>query len=162
MSERARVKDVCRREIKACGPDETLAEAAACMWTFDCGIMPVVDDERRLLGVVTDRDICMAVATRDQRASKLRVREVMTADLARCAPDEDLASALGKMARVQVRRLPVVDASGALLGMLSIGDVLRSGPEEDELAREALRTLRAIHERRSDDAILCPSLALTR
>src|SRR5688572_6796501 len=101
------VKDVCTRAVKACGPDDTLVEAAARMSAFDCGIMPVVDDARKLLGLLTDRDICMAVATRDQRASQLRVREAMAGDLALCGPDDALSAALGRMARARVRRLPV-------------------------------------------------------
>lgn len=159
------VKDVCRRDVKARGPEDTLAEGAASMCTFDCGIMPVVDDDRRLLGVVTDRDICMAVATRDQRASQLRLREVMTSDLVRCGPDDELSDALRRMARAQVRRLPVVAPDGTLLGMLSITDVLRRSAEDVDLARNAMNTLRAIHEPRPEDGLDLygsPALALAR
>lgn len=152
-----RVKDICRRDVKACGPEETLAQAAAAMWTFDCGILPVVDDDRRLLGVLTDRDICMAVATRDQRASRLLAREVLTVDPAVCGPDEPLADALARMERHQVRRLPVVDADGVLRGMLSICDVLR----QEGLEPQALRTLRAICEPRGLDVEEYGSPALT-
>ena len=143
------VKDVYTREVKASAPDDTLAEGAALMWTFDCGILPVVDDARKLLGVVTDRDICMAVATRDQRASQLRLREVMSGDLAVCGPDDALAAALERMGRARVRRLPVVDAAGALLGMLSISDVVRSGAA----VPETLRALRALAEPRREDIL---------
>jgi CBS domain-containing protein len=142
------VKDVFTRAVKACGPDDTLAEAAALLWTFDCGLMPVVDDARKLLGVVTDRDICMAVATRDQRASQLRLREVMAGDLAVCGPDDALEAALARMARARVRRLPVVDPAGALLGILSISDVVRRGRDA-----AALETLRAICEPRKEDSL---------
>ena len=160
MTRDALVKDVFTREVKACGPEDTLAEGAALMWTFDCGVMPVVDDERKLLGVVTDRDICMAVATRDQRASRLRLREVMTGRLAVCGPDEALASALNRMAVARVRRLPVVDAAGVLLGILSISDVLRRAE-----ASAALETLRSICEPRKDyirDEIGSPAATTTR
>jgi len=154
------VKDICRRDVKACGPDENLAQAAAAMCSFDCGILPVVDDDRRLLGVLTDRDICMAVATRDQRASRLLVREVLSVDPVVCGPGDELAAALDRMARAQVRRLPVVDVDGTLLGMLSIRDVLlREG-----LEAEAVRALRAISEGRGGDMEEHGSnaLALTR
>lgn len=152
------VKDVCRRDVKACGPDDNLAQAAAAMCSFDCGILPVVDDDRRLLGVLTDRDICMAVATRDQRASRLLVREVLTVDPVACGPDDDLARALERMARAQVRRLPVLDVDGALLGMLSIHDVLlREG-----LEAEAVRALRAICEPRGGDMEEYGSYALAQ
>ena len=145
----ALVKDVFTRNVKACGPDDTLAEGAALMWTFDCGLLPVVDDARRPLGVVTDRDICMAVATRDQRASQLRMREVMTRDLVVCAPDDDLASALARMGRAKVRRLPVVDDAGVLLGILSVSDVIRRSAAVPEL----LRALREISEPRREDIL---------
>jgi CBS domain-containing protein len=141
------VKDVCARDVKACGPEESLVQAAAAMWSFDCGILPVIDDDRRLLGVVTDRDICMAAATRDQRASRLLVREVLTVDPVVCGPHEDLSAVLARMAGAQLRRLPVVDVDGTLLGKLSICDVLR----REDLAPEALRTLRAIAEPRRRD-----------
>lgn len=154
------VKDVCTRAVKACGPDDTLAEAAARMSAFDCGVIPVVDDARKLLGLVTDRDICMAVATRDQRASQLRVREVMAGDLALCGPDDALAAALARMARARVRRLPVVDDAGVLVGVLSIADVVRRAP-----GAAALETLRAIGEPGGEDVfdgIGSPAAATTR
>ena len=154
------VKDVCTRVVKACGPEDTLAEAAARMCAFDCGVMPVVDEGRRLLGLLTDRDICMAVTIRDQRASQLRVREAMTGELALCGPDDGLPSALERMARARVRRLPVVDGERVLVGILSITDVLRRAP-----GAAALETLRAIGEPSAEDQfdeIGWPAAATTR
>jgi CBS domain-containing protein len=114
-------------EVMSCGADTSLAAAARIMSNRDCGIVPVVDAQKKLLGIVTDRDICLAVATRFRSPEELPVGDVMAKKLYTCSPDDDARAALKLMKNHAVRRLPVVTADGRLSGLISIDDlVLRS------------------------------------
>jgi CBS domain-containing protein len=140
-----KVHELMTHTPERCTPDTDLAAAAMIMWRTDCGAVPVVSegDQPRVLGMITDRDICMAVATRHRRAEEMRVGEVMTGRLVATGPDEDLDEALDLMRLEQVRRLPVVDAEDSLIGILSINDVIleaaaangprRASPTSDEV-----------------------------
>jgi CBS domain-containing protein len=142
------VEQLMTREVEACRPDSTLAEAAALMWRRDCGVAPVVDEGGRVVGVLTDRDICIALATRGQTAHEVRAAEVMARPVHACTAVDDAEEALALMRRARVRRLPVLDAAGRLAGLLSINDLLRHarrGKGKRRVSRrEVLRTLRAI------------------
>jgi CBS domain-containing protein len=95
------------------------------MWRNDCGVVPVVEDGRRVTGLITDRDICMAVATRDRLAREIPVSEVCAWQVHACAPQDDVKTALRTMAERQVRRLPVIDRERGLIGILSLHDIVR-------------------------------------
>ncbi|MGH9945089.1 MAG: CBS domain-containing protein, partial [Pyrinomonadaceae bacterium] len=118
-----KVSDIMTGDVRACRPENNLAEAARVMWERDCGSVPVVDTSNRVVGMVTDRDICMAVATQNRLASEIRAGEIGLRQVITCSPEADVAAALALMQREQVRRLPVVDAQGALVGILSLHDV---------------------------------------
>jgi CBS domain-containing protein len=142
------VESLMTRDVEVCRPDSTLADAAAVMWRHDCGVVPVVEEGGRVVGVVTDRDICMALSMRGQRAAEVRVAEVLTGGVQTCTPVDDVREALEAMARRQVRRLPVVDSRGHLVGILSVNDVIRhtrKGKSKKRVSRRAaLAALRAI------------------
>ena len=118
------VKDLMSTSVKTCNEESNLATAAKVMWDGDCGIVPIVNDERRIVGVVTDRDICIAAATRSMRPADIRVRDVMSRRVATCAQDNDVRTALMQLKEHRVRRLPVVDADDRLVGLLSIKDLV--------------------------------------
>jgi len=120
------------------------AAAAEIMWKADVGVLPVVADGGRPVGVVTDRDLFIALGTSNRRASEVPVGEIMKTGLAVCAPDDDVRTAMKTMAQQQLHRLPVVDKSGVLQGILSLNDIaLRAGG--DALSSEDLaRTFKAI------------------
>jgi len=124
-----KVKDVMTRDVQSCGADTNLAEAAKMMWDSDCGALPVLDREGKVIGMITDRDICVAVATRHQLASDIAVSEVISWKVYACGPDDDLKAALKTMREEKVRRLPVVDGDGVLQGILSINDVVLHAEE---------------------------------
>ena len=105
-----------------CSSSDHLATAAMKMWEDDCGILPIVDDGK-LKGVITDRDIAMALAMKGGAATEVRVGEVITGQVFSCAPDDNVASALDAMAEHRVRRLPVVD-KGRLVGLVSLNDLV--------------------------------------
>ena len=119
-----KAEDIMTKDVQSCRPEASLAQAAALMWDFDCGAMPVVDDSKRVMGMITDRDIAIATATKDRLATEITVGEVMSGNVYACARDEDVKSALKTMRRERVRRLPVIGADGKLAGILSINDVV--------------------------------------
>ena len=119
-----KVRDIMTKAPIFCHPDSNLAAAAEKMWAHDCGLLPVVDNELGVVGVITDRDICIALGTKDKRASSISVRETMTATVHICAPEEEIHSALKVMEKGRVRRLPVVNREGKLMGVLSMDDIV--------------------------------------
>ena len=110
----------------------------------DCGILPVVADGK-LVGVVTDRDMYIALATRDKRASEMIVGEVVQTPVYSCDPDDDVQAALEMMKQHRVRRLPVEGVHGTIKGIVSMNDiVLASGPRKPVRDAEVVSTMQAI------------------
>jgi CBS domain-containing protein len=110
----------------------------------DCGILPVVADGK-LVGVVTDRDMYIALATRNKLASDITVGEVVQTPVHTCGPDDDVEAALGTMKQHCVRRLPVEGFGGTIMGIVSMNDiVLASGPRKPVRDTEVVSTLQAI------------------
>jgi len=139
-----KVKDAMTTDVRIYTPDTTLAEAGRLMWDGDCGILPVVDDGA-LIGVVTDRDLFIALATQNERAASVRIGAVATMTVAACAPDDDLQDALAIMRHVRVRRLPVVGFGTSLLGILSMNDIVMAIAKSDDVSCEdVVQTLQAI------------------
>ena len=119
-----KVKDLMTPEPRTCTPSTNLAEAAALMLDADCGILPVVDDKGKLVGVVTDRDMYIALATRNTLASQLTVGDVARSQVFTCGPDDDVHTALTTMKQHHVRRLPVEGFGGTVAGIVSMNDIL--------------------------------------
>jgi CBS domain-containing protein len=119
-----KVQDIMTSEVQCCSPDTNLAAAAKMMWDSDCGALPVLNVEGKVLGVITDRDICMAAATKNRPPSQITVWETITPRAFTCQPTEDVHVALDLMKRKQVRRLPVVDEDGTLQGVVCINDLI--------------------------------------
>jgi CBS domain-containing protein len=118
-----KVQEIMSENVKACFPDTNLSTAISFMWEGDCGVLPVFVDGKTPIGVITDRDIAIAVGARGRPAQEIRVDEVFTGQMFACSPDDDVHTALKTMRKHKVRRLPVVDDDGALKGILSINDV---------------------------------------
>jgi CBS domain-containing protein len=139
-----KVKDVMTTDLKTCGPDTTVAEAAHLMWEGDCGILPVVEDGE-LIGVVTDRDMYIALATQNEHASQVKVGTVATRKLATCAPEDDVLAALATMRHARVRRLPVLGFGNTVLGIVSLNDILLAAGAGKEVGNDdVVQTLQAI------------------
>ena len=139
-----RVSDIMTRQPSTCAPGTSVAAAAHLMWEADCGILPVVDDGR-LVGVVTDRDMYIALATRNRLPSELTVGDVATRPVITCAAGDDVHDALRLMQRALVRRLPVLDDRGALVGLLSTDDLVRvAGPRRAVRPEQVVETLQAL------------------
>ena len=117
------VKDVMTKEVKTCALETDLSAVARSMWMRDCGVLPVVDDKGQVVGMITDRDVCIATGCRRRDPATILVSEVMRRQVYSCLPDADLCEALQIMQQKQVRRLPVIDSAGKLCGVLSLDDV---------------------------------------
>jgi CBS domain-containing protein len=118
-----RVNELMIIDVKRCDPADSLNRAAQLMWEVDCGSIPVVDDGSRLVGMLTDRDICMAAYTQGLPLSRMGVRSAMADTVHACGPKDSLETALSIMGAQRVRRLPVVDERGALVGIVSLNDI---------------------------------------
>jgi len=108
------VKSIMTSDVWLCTPETRLAAAARIMSSRDCGIVPVVDSQHKLLGIITDRDICLAVATKCQSPEELPVLDIMTKKVYTCSPDDDARAAMHLMKNHAMRRVPVVTADGRL------------------------------------------------
>jgi CBS domain-containing protein len=142
-----KVKDVMTSDVKSCGLGTNLAAAAKIMWDADCGAVPVIDDRGHVVGVITDRDICLAAATRSRSEGEIAVTDVISRTLHACAPDDDVRTAMDKMKKQQVRRLPVIGTDGRLTGIVSLHDFAvqaRPTKNSDIRAEDVLETLVAI------------------
>lgn len=119
-----KVKELMTPKAKAIWLTESLADAAKLMWENDCGALPVIKDGRRVIGMITDRDICMAVAIRDTNPSCVSVEEVMTGQVYSVNTEDDIELALQTMQEHRIRRLPVLNSEGDLEGILSMNDIV--------------------------------------
>lgn len=138
------VKSLMTSAPRTCTPATNLAEAAALMLDADCGILPVVDDAGKLVGVVTDRDMYVALATRNTLASQLTVGEVARRKVFTCGPDDDVQSALAVMKQHHVRRLPVEGFGGTVAGIISMNDILLAAGKKGVGNADIIETLQAI------------------
>jgi len=128
-----KILDVMTKHPRAVEADTSVREAARLMEGDDVGSLPVVEIEgaARLIGVLTDRDIALRVVAAGRDPETTPVSEVASRDVVTVTPDDDLDDALTRMARAQVRRLPVVVGDGELVGMLSQADLPRVTKEKD-------------------------------
>jgi CBS domain-containing protein len=123
------------------------------MWKGNCGFLPVVGKDGKVAGVLTDRDICVALGTRNQLAGDLTAGEVMSQKVYSCAPEDEIHIAMRVMREGRVRRLPVVAKNGGLVGVVSIDDVLvraeplSLGRVAELSSEEVVRTFQAINTR---------------
>jgi CBS domain-containing protein len=145
-----KVVDVMTGTPFYCSPNTNLGSAAELLWNQNCGILPIVDDQK-VVGVVTDRDLFIALGTRNRLPGDITVGEVSSGRVHLCYADDGIRTALETMAREKVRRLPVVDRNGILQGILSMDDIiLRAEPRKpgmvaDLFYDDVLRTLKKIY-----------------
>lgn len=143
-----KVQDVMTKDVQICRPETNLADAAMRMWRNDCGVLPVIADGQKVVGMITDRDICMAAATKHRDPANIRVCEVISGKVYGCPPDVEIHQALKIMCEKQVRRLPIIRAEdGKLAGILSLNDVAlqeQGGAKAELSAEDVEQTMRAV------------------
>lgn len=123
-----KIEQIMTKNPSCCTPDDFVQVAASIMKRYDTGIVPVTEGLERpskLVGVVTDRDLCLGILSTDRDSQVLRVEEFMTTKLATCLSTDTAEKALSVMAHAKVRRLPVVNKDYELVGMLALGDIVR-------------------------------------
>jgi CBS domain-containing protein len=146
------VKDIMNKSVRTCSPANTLDEIATQMWNEDIGAMPVVDQNRKLAGIITDRDIAMAATLKHKPLWEISAAEMIDGKSCHyCHPNDEVHQALNLMGSSRIRRVPIVDDSMHLTGMIGLKDVVehtssQAGPRKQTTisAEELLSTYQKI------------------
>jgi CBS domain-containing protein len=118
------------KKVSTCFTSDNLDTAEQVMWEHDCGCIPVLNEQGSVAGMLTDRDVCMAAFFQRVPIGEIKVSAVMSRQLFQCTSDDDLSAAQQIMREKKVRRLPVLDTEGRLVGLLSLSDLARQADEE--------------------------------
>lgn len=137
-----KVQDVMTTPVATCKASDNAATCIRLMFEHNCGCCPIVDENNHVVGIVTDRDLCLALGQRDRRPSEVRIGDIMSRNVQCCRLDDSVDSCLRVMANARVRRLPVIDASDCITGIVSISDfVIRT-----DLVQQTMEAMRSICE----------------
>lgn len=149
------VAELMTEAVRTCAPTDSLSVAAQIMWELDCGSVPVVRHDGRVMGMITDRDICMAAHLRGQRLDECIVRGAMAAPAISVRPSDSVDKAETVMREHRVRRLPVIDENDRVVGIVSLNDLVLAVPRTDSQRgrrpETLLSTLAAICQHRQAD-----------
>lgn len=133
-----KISDIMIKQVWTCGREDSLNVPAQLMWDHDCGCVPVVDAAGKPIGVVTDRDICMAAYLSGRDLRSMQVSQAMSEHPFTCRPGDSIVDAEEIMRSHQVRRLPVVEA-GRVVGIVSLNDLaLAASPKPRRGAKQAV------------------------
>ena len=137
-----RVQEIMHTQVSSCGPEDSLEHAAQLMWENDCGALPVCagDGINRVIGMITDRDIAMNALFQHQMLKDLKVKDAMSKSVETCRSSDSVSQAEKIMREARIRRLPVLDGSGSLAGIVSLADLAR------EASRERMRDHKDVTE----------------
>jgi CBS domain-containing protein len=140
-----RIKDVMTKDPSCCVPSDSAQHAASIMRTEHAGAVPVIQNEqsRRIVGIVTDRDLCMAVVAEGRDPHGVKVEQCMTTKVMSCRPDDALDVATTLMRDNQIRRVPVVGERGELQGIIALADVVERGKVKAAQIHEILKQVSA-------------------
>ena len=152
-----KVEALMTRNVTTCRPEDTLDRVARTMWDVDCGCVPVVQangEAPMVVGMITDRDICMAAYTQGRPLPEIHVVTAMSREVCSCGPKDTVQQALTILQTRQLHRLPVIDDHGHLVGMIGLADVVREAMHDGSKASRAMaepiaKTLGAISAPRS-------------
>ena len=151
-----RVSDLMTTNVAAVRAHEPLSAAARMMWDCDCGAVPVLaSDSKRVIGMLTDRDICMATWSKDRAPSTIRAEDAMSRQVFGCSPTDSLLSAETLMRSKKIRRIPVIDSNQELVGILSLADIVRQAGRVGTAGTRAATSDLAPHEITSTLADIC-------
>jgi CBS domain-containing protein len=145
-----KISQIMKSDVEICSPGDNLAAVATRMWDCDIGCLPVVGADGQVVGMVTDRDVCMAALIRGQPLHEIPVSTAMSKEVLSCPPDATLIEAEEIMRSGQVRRLPVIDSDACLVGIVSLNDLALLAEHEigrknrDVSAQEITSTLAAV------------------
>ena len=126
-----KVQRLMTKQVGSCRSHENLETAAQVMCELDCGCVPIIDSDSKVIGMLTDRDICMAAYYQGRTLGEIPVSSAMSREVYACFPEDDLTVAERIMESKQVRRLPVINEGRHLVGLLSLDDIaIRAAKEE--------------------------------
>jgi CBS domain-containing protein len=148
-----KIREIMNQPAVTCRPEDSLNTAAQLMWDHDIGAVQVVGDDGDLLGIITDRDICMAAFTRGAPLQDMEVGSAMARDVFSCQASDSLQTAEQLMGERQVRRVPVLDGDNRPIGMVTLNDLARQAAaarKRNGLDREVTQTLAAICQPRAE------------
>jgi CBS domain-containing protein len=137
-----KVKDMMHKGLECVSPEAGVSNIAQKMKQFDVGAIPVAKDGE-LIGMITDRDIVIRCLANGKDSSKLKAKDVMTAGVVYCRDTEEVEDAIRLMENKQIRRLPVLDETKRMVGMISLGDVSHAVPQD--LTGEVTKAVSAHH-----------------
>lgn len=164
MESYMKVEDVMTKPARACAPTDNLHTAAEIMWAGDCGCVPVTDADQRVVGILTDRDICMAAHLDGEPLRVRTVESIMSNVVCVCAAEDSLQDVARVMGEKQLRRLPVINADGRLAGIITLNDLAltangHGGDAEDSAlsSDDIVRTLALISRHRPNQGSAEPS-----
>lgn len=143
--------ELMTKAVQSCSANDNLQRAMQIMWEHDCGVVPVVDGEKKVIGMITDRDVAVAAYTQGRPLWQIPVSSAMAKQVHGAREDDSIEAVETLMRRVRVRRVPVLDKEGRLTGILSMNDLARhahhAGRKGDGLRGESIaQTLAAICE----------------
>lgn len=147
-----KARELMSHNVCTCSPETSLHDAAHIMWNCDVGCLVVTDEDRRPIGMITDRDITMAAYTQGVPLRDAQVKSAMSRNVVACAADATLSEVQTLMNRSQVRRVPVVDALGRMIGIVALADLARTAQNPLHITETPAlaKTLAGITERRLD------------
>ncbi|MGI8670583.1 MAG: CBS domain-containing protein [Aridibacter sp.] len=139
-----KVNKIMTKTVGFCQAEDDLAKAVEIMREKDCGFVPVVNKKSEVIGIVTDRDIAIAVFMQKKTASKISIGDIIDRRIITCSEKDDVEDVLKKMRKHQVKRLPVIDKKEKLSGIISITDILLAARKDKSLKKKIFKTLEAI------------------
>jgi CBS domain-containing protein len=154
---RVKVRAIMTADPRCAPAEATIAQVARLMADFEVGAVPILDENRQVVGIITDRDVCKGVAMMPGSAAELSALALATRPVVCCHMDDDVPAALRMMENNRIRRLPVVDGNSRLVGILSMDDVIlcagnpQPQPADTVTSRDAVEALRAIYRKRRAD-----------
>lgn len=134
-----KIEDVMTRRVVAARADTDLNHVARLMWDNDCGSVPVVDAEDKLVGIVTDRDVCMSANFSGRALRELRAAGCMAGTVVTCMASDSPQGVARLMGAKRIRRVPVVDEGGRLIGLVSVGDLVCAAANAPAKERKAIQ-----------------------
>jgi CBS domain-containing protein len=138
------ISSLVHKTITSCTNRDSLQDVANLMWRHDIGALPVLDADGCVVGMITDRDVCMAAFLQGAPLRSIAVSTAMAKEVVTCKPTDDIRRVIDKMSERQIRRLPVVDDQQRLLGIISLNDIARAASAGKLAPADVVRTLAAI------------------
>jgi CBS domain-containing protein len=155
-----KIEQLMSRPVKSCRSEDTVNHAARVMWEADVGCVPVVDVDDRVVGMITDRDVAMAAYTQGRLLGEIALDSVMAKQVLTCKAKESISIVEERMRQHQLRRLPVIDEAGRLIGIVSINDIAIEAAQEKNARKRDVPldgvalTLAAICQHRHEGLII--------